>query len=142
MSDDVFVDTNVLVYARDAGEGAKQVRAAAWLDVLWEGGRARTSVQVLQEYYAVVTRKLKPGLAVADARADVRSLAAWDPIPNDSALMERAWQLEDAGGLAIWDALIVAAAQRAHCGVLLTEDLQAGRDFGGVRVVNPFETEP
>lgn len=142
MSGDVFVDTNVLVYARDASEGDKQARAAAWLESLWESGRGRTSVQVLQEYYAVVTRKLRPGLPAADARADVRSLAAWGPVPNDLALIERAWELEDAGGLSYWDAMIVAAAQRAHCDTLLTEDLQTGRQFGGVRVVSPFEQEP
>ena len=142
MSGDVFVDTNVLVYARDAGEGAKQARAAEWLDALWNSGRGRTSVQVLQEYYAVVTRKLKPGLPAADARADVRALAAWNPVPNDLALIERAFELEDVGGLSFWDAMIVAAAQRAHCTLLLTEDLQAGREFGGLRVASPFATEP
>ena len=58
----VFVDTNVLVYARDAASPEKQGRAAAWIRTLWQSRAGRLSVQILQEYYAVVTRKLRPGL--------------------------------------------------------------------------------
>ena len=56
----VFVDTNVLLYARDVGEPHKQPRAAAWLEWLWRQQLGRTSVQVLSEYYVNVTRKLDP----------------------------------------------------------------------------------
>jgi predicted nucleic acid-binding protein len=58
----VFVDTNVLVFARDASEPVKQPQAAAWIDHLWRTRTARLSFQVLQEYYATTTRRLKPGL--------------------------------------------------------------------------------
>lgn len=62
MSATVFVDTNVFVYARDASEPEKQAVAAQWVRELWTTQAGRTSVQVLSEYYATVTRKLKPGL--------------------------------------------------------------------------------
>ena len=62
MTELVFVDTNVLVYARDAAAGEKQSRAAAWMVYLWRGRTGRVSFQVLQEYYVTLTRKLKPGL--------------------------------------------------------------------------------
>jgi predicted nucleic acid-binding protein len=71
-----FVDTNVLVYARDASEGAKQVSAQRWLEYLWRSRRGRLSHQVLDEYYVLVTEKLKPGLDREQARADVRNLMA------------------------------------------------------------------
>jgi hypothetical protein len=65
----VFVDTNVLVYARDASEPEKQPQAAAWIEHLWWTRTARLSFHVLQEYYATTTRKLKPGLTPDQTRA-------------------------------------------------------------------------
>ena len=62
MSDNVFVDTNILLYSRDASEPEKQAIASARLDDLWENRTGRLSVQVLNEYFVNVTRKLDPGL--------------------------------------------------------------------------------
>jgi predicted nucleic acid-binding protein len=134
----VFVDTNVLVYARDASEPEKQPQAAAWIDHLWRTRTARLSFQVLQEYYAATTRKLKPGLTPEQARADVRDLLAWRPVPAGGDLLEASWSVEDRFGLSCWAALIVAAARITGCDYLLTEDLQHGAEFDGLRVVNPF----
>ena len=61
MTELVFVDTNVLVYARDTRDLRKQQRATEWLDRLWRQQSGRTSVQVLNEYFVTVTRKLQPG---------------------------------------------------------------------------------
>jgi len=61
MSASVFVDTNVLVYARDLRERSKQPVAARWIAQLWRERSGRTSAQVLSEFYVTVTRKLKPG---------------------------------------------------------------------------------
>ena len=63
MSAKVFVDTNVLVYCRDASEPEKQAQTAAWMASLWEQKTGRLSFQVLQEYYVTVTAKLSPGLS-------------------------------------------------------------------------------
>lgn len=138
----VFVDTNVLVYARDASEPAKQPRARAWMEALWRSRTGRISVQVLEEYYVTVTSKLDPGLDPSEARSDVRSLSAWRPLPLDGDLVEGAWEIEDRRGFAFWDALIVAAARRSGCRHLLSEDLQDGQDLGGLEVVDPFLTAP
>ncbi|NJD11820.1 MAG: PIN domain-containing protein [Gemmatimonadetes bacterium] len=138
----VFVDTNVLVYARDGSERRKQPRAAEWLLRLWQERRGRLSTQVLQEYYVVVTSQLKPGLAPASAREDVRLLQAWQPVAPDLALLESAWDVQDRYRLSFWDAQVVAAAERCGAAYLLTEDLQDGQELGGVRVVNPFVHEP
>ncbi len=66
----IFVDTNVLVYSRDATKLHKQTRAAEWISHLWRTGTGRLSVQVIAEFYAVVTGKLKPGMEIASARED------------------------------------------------------------------------
>jgi predicted nucleic acid-binding protein len=142
MTEPVFVDTNVLVYARDSAAGDKQRLAAAWMEYLWKTQEGRLSVQVLTEFYVRVTAKLRPGMAPEAARRDVRALMAWRPRSVEGSTVEGAWLLQDRYGLAWWDALIVSAAQVADCRYLISEDFQAGQDLGGVRVVNPFATSP
>lgn len=133
-----FVDTNVLVYARDASEPEKQPVAGEQLRRLWVDRRGRVSFQVLHEYYVTVTRKLSPGLSPASARRDVNSLLAWVPVAPSAMTLQRAWDNQDRFQLSFWDAMIVASAQHAGCQVLLTEDLHDGLDLDGLRVVNPF----
>jgi predicted nucleic acid-binding protein len=138
----VFVDTNVLVYLRDSTEPEKQRQAPEWVGHLWETGLGRISTQVLKEYYVTVTAKLAPGMPVEEAWADVLALRAWDPLPASADLIEDAWAVEDRYGFAFWDALVVAAAQRLDCALLLTEELTDGQELGGVRVVSPFRALP
>jgi predicted nucleic acid-binding protein len=138
----VFVDTNVLVYQLDQREPDKQVQARGWLDYLWGTQTGRTSFQVLQEFYATVTRKLEPGLEPEAARKIVRALWAWRPVSIDERIFMAAWSIQDRFRLSWWDALIVAAARSAECPYLLTEDLQHGQDLDGVRVVSPFKISP
>jgi predicted nucleic acid-binding protein len=140
--DAAFVDTNVLVYLRDASDPKKQRLAAEWMTALWETRLGRVSVQVLHEYYVTVTRKLKPGMPVEDARDDVAALQSWNPLPLGASLIDEAWRIEDRYQFGFWDSLIAAAAHRSGCVWLLSEDLQDGQDLDGVRVVNPFEHAP
>jgi predicted nucleic acid-binding protein len=137
-----FVDTNLLVYGRDSSEPEKQRAAENWLRFLWTARAGRVSTQVLSEYYVVVTQKLKPGLEGDLARADVRSLMAWDPVSPDQPVIEAAWTIQDRFGLAWWDALVVAAAQTLGCTYLLTEDLTHGQMLDGVQVMDPFRVGP
>jgi predicted nucleic acid-binding protein len=97
---------------------------------------------VLSEYYVAVTRKLDPGLPVAAAKTDVRSLTAWRPLSIDGPLVEAAWAIQDRYPVSWWDALIVAAAQRAGCRYLLSEDLQDGQSLDRVTVLDPFSHSP
>ncbi len=134
----VFVDSNVLLYWRDASEPGKQARASAWLGVLWRERTGRISAQVLSEYFSSATRKLRPRLSPDGAWDDVRALMAWRPQPIDIDVLERGREVERRYGVNWWDSLIVAAAQAQGCPVLLSEDLQDGRSFGTVTVRNPF----
>lgn len=142
MTAKVFVDTNVLVYSRDASEPEKQGAAAAWLAALWERRAGRLSYQVLQEFYVTVTAKLSPGMDRDAARRDVQALLAWKPLPTDGRLLLGAWHVQDRYRFPFWDALIAAAAQAAGCRYLLSEDFQAGLEMGELTVVNPFRTQP
>lgn len=142
MADRVFVDTNVLVYLRDSTEPEKQAGAAEWMARLWETGAGRISTQVLQEYYVTVTWKLDPGLPAAEAREDVLALRAWTPLEPGLDLLDDAWSVQDRYDFSFWDALIVAAARRLDCAVLLTEDLQDGQNLDGLVVRSPFLHAP
>ena len=134
----VFVDTNVLVYARDARDATKQMQAAAWLNLLWREQIGRTSMQVLEEYYVTLTRKLDPRVSPAEAWDDVSAFLTWHPQPIDEGVLRRGQEIEQRYSLSWWDSLIVAAAQLQGCPLLLSEDLQDGRAYGGVTVRSPF----
>lgn len=138
----VFVDTNVLVYARDRTDPQKHSQALEWIVALWQERAGRLSWQVLQEYYVTVTRKLDRPRARGDARDDLASLVSWRPIPIGIETVDAAWGVEDRFGLSWWDALIVATAQAGGCDYLLSEDLQDGQSFDGVSVVSPFTRAP
>ena len=136
----VFVDTNVFVYLHDDSEPEKKLRAHDWIAFLVGHRSGRLSFQVLQEFYTILTRKLKRGFEEGEPQKIVRELASWQPIPIDFAVLEHAWLLEERYSLSWWDALIVAAAQICECEVLLTEDLQHGQTVSAVRVVDPFKS--
>jgi len=138
----VFVDTNVLVYARDASDVAKQEMAREWMARLWDSRAGRVSTQVLQEFYVNATRKLESRLGPAPVRADIEALTSWKPLTTDASLLVVAWDIEDRFGFSFWDSLIVAAAQRAGCTHLLTEDLQDGQVVDGLTIVDPFLHAP
>lgn len=133
-----FVDTNLLVYLHDSKEPEKQACATRILEDLWHSGKGRLSFQVLIEFYAVATRKLKPGLEPASARQEIQDLLDWEPLAPSAALLDEAWRIEDRYGFSWWDSLIVAAAVTQNCRALLTEDLQHGLVIDDLRIVNPF----
>ena len=136
MSARSFFDTNVLVYSDDKAAPAKQRRA---LDLLAQHRRAGTgvvSLQVLQEYFVTVTRKLRVDARVA--RRKVELLAEFDVAFPEVADILAAIDLHRLHGFSFWDALVLRAAKQAGCSVLLSEDMQDAREIDGVRIVNPF----
>lgn len=134
-----FVDTNVIAYARDARQPAKQSIAESWLSALARRREGRISSQILIEFYAVATHPKKLDLPAASAQADCRALLAWEPIAPDLSLFESAWSLQDRYNFSWWDALIVAAALRQECTLLLSEDLQHGQVIDNrLTLINPF----
>jgi predicted nucleic acid-binding protein len=138
MSGSVFVDTNVLVYAHDLDAGEKRERARHWVRELWSSRAGVVSLQVLQEFYVNVTRKIPKALSPKVAKAAVDAYRAWKVSLLEVPDVMRAIDLSEANRLSLWDALIVIAAARARASVLVTEDLNDGQIIEGVRIENPF----
>jgi predicted nucleic acid-binding protein len=133
-----FVDANILIYHVDHSDPVKQELASVLIRRLWSEQSARTSIQALNEFYTVVTRKLSHLVAPDMAWAHIEDLLQWDPQPVDASVVREARAIELRYKIGWWDCLIVAAARVQHCSVMYTEDLQHGAIIGGVKVVNPF----
>lgn len=136
MTDAVFVDTNILVYAHDRNAGDKRVRAAQTLERLWDERTGRVSIQVLQEFYVTATQKL--ATARASAREVILTYTPWVHYPTTPETILRASEISELAQLSFWDALIVASAEQAGATQLYTEDLNAGQTIAGVRIINPL----
>jgi len=137
MSDKTFVDTNILIYAHDVDAGPKQRIAELALRELWNHQTGVLSPQVLQEFYVNATRKGLRPLLRNEARAVVATYSAWC-IDVGQADLFTAFRMEDVVKISFWDALIISAAVKAGATTLLSEDLNAGQEIAGVRVLNPF----
>jgi predicted nucleic acid-binding protein len=131
-----FLDTNLFVYADDRTEPVKQRRA---LDLIKEHLEERTgvvSLQILQEYFVAVTKKLKLDAGIARNKVQIYSkFNVAEPTVND---ILAAIDMHTLHRFSYWDALVIRMAKQAGCRVLLSEDMQHSRDFDGVKIVNPF----
>ncbi len=137
MSAKTFVDTNVLIYAHDIDAKEKHETAKSVLRELWGGRDGVLSMQVLQEFYVNVTRKIPRPISKQSARLVVNSYAIWcvEAAPADIAT---AFQIEDGSRIGFWDALIVASALKSGANRILSEDLNASQTIAGLRIENPF----
>ncbi len=135
-----FFDTNVLVYLFDSSSPEKRRRAREVFKERAANDEVLLSVQVLQEFYVTVTRKLARPVRPDRAERLVRSLAALSVVTVDGQLVLAAVALSRRHQLSLWDALIVVAAKAGGASELLSEDLQPGQLIEGLRVVNPFMT--
>jgi len=131
-----FFDTNVLVYADDASAPTKQQRAVDLVAECLRNGNGVVSLQVLQEYFVTITKKL--GVDANVARRKVELLAEFDVATPDLADVFAAIDLHRLHKFHFWDALVVRAAKQSGCRVLFSEDMQHGREVEGIRIVNPF----
>lgn len=137
MSDKTFVDTNVLIHAHDVDSPAKRDIANRILGELWAERTGALSVQVLQEFYINVTRKIAHPLPKASARRVVDAYTIW-AVDITPAEISSAFRIEDQARIGFWDALIVACALKSGATRILSEDLNAGPRIAGIRIVNPF----
>jgi len=137
--DRVFVDTNILVYAYDSSAGIKNREARKILADLWASGLGVLSTQVLQEFFVTVTRKLPKFMDPGIARNVVRDLLNWEVVTVDGDTILDAIDLYRSQGWSFWDSLIIAAAGKGGCALLLSEDLSSGQRVGKVTIRNPFE---
>jgi predicted nucleic acid-binding protein len=137
MSVKTFVDTNVLIYAHDVDAKSKHEIAKNIVRDLWRERTGVLSMQVLQEFYVNVTRKIASPLPKNVARLVVDSYAIWC-MQTTPAEIAAAFRIEDESRIGFWDALIVASAAKVGTIRILSEDLNAQQIIAGIRIENPF----
>jgi predicted nucleic acid-binding protein len=137
MSGKTFIDTNVLIYAYDIDAMAKNEAAKMVLRELWSERTGVLSMQVLQEFYINVTRKIASPLSKDLARTVVSSYAIWC-METTPAEVTAAFRIEDESQIGFWDAMIVSAAVKSGARRILSEDLNAGQRIAGILIENPF----
>jgi predicted nucleic acid-binding protein len=137
MTATIFIDTNVLLYAGSNAteDAAKRVVAR---QLLSEPGIG-FSAQVLQEFYAAAVTKQRLEMTHGEAVEVLNSLAAYPVWPISRGLVLAAIEAKQQFQISYWDAAIVMAAKLMGCRTVYSEDFNHGRDYGGVRVINPFE---
>jgi predicted nucleic acid-binding protein len=134
-----FIDTNVLVYAHDESAGAKRYQARTLVEQLWDSREGCLSVQVLQEFFVTVTRKIAKPLDAETAKQIVADFSRWRvhvPAADD---VLGAIGIHQRTGISFWDAMIVRSTSEMSCAVLYSEDLNAGQEYSGAVVENPFQ---
>jgi len=137
MSAPDFLDTNVLVYAYDSSEPVK--RAIAQKLVLKAlNGEMVISAQVLAEFAATLLHKISPAARPEDVKTILDVLTPIKCVAPDADLIRRAVDAREEYGVHFCDGMILAAAERAGCGRIWSEDLNAGQLYFGVQAVNPF----
>ena len=133
---DVFLDTNILLYAALGREQARDRFEAARRIVLEED--YCTSGQVLAEFYVNAQRKGSRPLTPEVAAEWIRVIAKKPCQPVDANLVRAAIALSQRYQISYWDGGILAAAERLGAKVVYTEDLNHGQAYGSVKVINPF----
>ena len=141
MNGRTFVDTNILIYAHDLDAKSKHAVAGNILRELWSERTGVLSMQVLQEFYVNVTRKIRSPLPKDSARLVVSSYSIWC-VETTPAELSVAFRIEDESQIGFWDALIVSAAAKSGATRLLSEDLNPGQKIAGLRIENPFAAAP
>jgi len=135
----MFLDTNILVYSFDRGAPEKAHIAQGLIEQGLETRNGAISTQVIQEFLNLATRRFRKVIPSERARVFARSVLS--PLCKVRVGFEL---LDDALGLHIrwqysfYDSLIIAAALRAGCRILYSEDLQHDQNIDGLRIVNPF----
>ncbi len=139
MSDRIFLDTNVFVYALSKSVPSKQVIASRLVKEAIESGKGIISFQVVQEFFNVAFRRFAPPMTPAEAEqylsVTFRPLLA---VHSSPSLYGEALQFFGKHSVSWYDALIVAAAIEGQCGILYSEDFRHGQRFNSLRVQNPF----
>ena len=140
MNDRIFIDTNVLIYAYDKHEPEKQKRAQFLLKEGIQNDNVVISSQVLSEFYCTVTKKILEPMSSDEAHEVIRHFKIFPVVEVDSVLVNRAIETLKQYHIPYWDSLIVAAAERAGCSKLLSEDFNSGQLYYEILAVDPFKT--
>ncbi len=134
----VFLDTNIFVYAHDFEAEEKRETSRQLIYQTLQEGTGVISPQVLSEFFVTVTRKIAQPLSIAHAKREISLLSVMATVDLDATLVVRAVEMLQQWQVSYWDALILASAERAGCETLYSEDLADGEKYGTVVVCNPY----
>ncbi len=134
----IFIDTNLFVYALDQKEPLKRDKARTILKTLTDTHQPVISTQVINEFYVVATTKLKADPFIV--KNIIHTFRNMEIVNNDLELIEQAIDISMLSRLSFWDSLIIAAAEKANCEYLYSEDLSPGQTYRGVVAINPLIT--
>ena len=132
-----FLDANVLVYAYDPGDDRKQKIARELLKRAMDG-MIVLSTQVLAEFASTVLHKKKPPADPDDVKTILDALNPIRVVVPDPSMVRRAVEAHQAYGIHFYDGMIIAAAERARCARIWSEDMNSGQQYFGISVENPF----
>ncbi|MCF8038875.1 MAG: PIN domain-containing protein [Desulfohalobiaceae bacterium] len=132
-----FIDTNVLIYANDQNAGNKQNRAIKVVTSCMKLQTGVLSIQVMQEYANIASKKLGQDAAVI--LRQLKLLEVFPIVCPSPKMVRRSVELQFSYRISFWDAGIIAAAEEADCDFLLSEDLNPGQYYAGLEVINPFD---
>jgi len=133
-----FVDTNIFVYAYDSSSGKKHETAQALVTKLWKSQSGCISVQVLQELYVSLTKKVNPPIDNDLAAQIIRDLSTWQTyVPGGEDVLQ-AIEICRRYKISFWDGMIIQSAKCCGCNQIWSEDLNDAQNYDQVRIVNPF----
>ncbi len=138
----LFVDTNVLVYAKDTTAPTKMRQAQTWVQAVIEADALVLSAQSLREFYWNVLKMDRSAAAVTALRNETAELEPYVPELLRVDRMGEAWAIQDRHKISFWDSLLVASALAAGCTIFLSEDLNGGQKIDALTIVNPFTAAP
>jgi predicted nucleic acid-binding protein len=135
------IDTNIFIYALDASEGEKHVKAADFLASLaGKPGAAVTLWQVLGEFVKKLRQWKSAGeitpMEFQERLADFRSM--FPIVLPTEAVLTRSLDLASRYSLSHWDSMLLGACEAAGIAELHTEDMGSPRNIGSVRLLNPL----
>jgi predicted nucleic acid-binding protein len=131
-----FIDTNILVYAHDSSAGRKHATATDLVNSLSTSDMAAVSIQVLAEFYAIATGKLR--MPSEDAERMIDDYGIWTIHRPSHADLLISSRLRRRYRIAWWDALLLNSATQLGCRILWSEDFAHGQKYGALTVKNPF----
>ncbi|MEW5803968.1 MAG: PIN domain-containing protein [bacterium] len=141
MKDRFFLDTNIIIYSFDVTDRDKAQRAKQLISEALNSKNGCIGTQAIQEFLNVATRKFERPLSIQDCRIYLQKvLFPLCEVYPDSDLYELGLDIQSETGYSFYDSMIIAAAKKANCSIIYSEDLQDGHRIQRVKIVNPFKS--
>ena len=132
-----FIDSNVFIYAADSKNPVKRSIARKLISAAVASGGYKINVQVLNEFSSVAHRKL--GLTIDEIKAYLEMFRALTVLPVPADVTEKGLDVMQRYGLQFYDSLLLVAASESGCSEFISEDLNDGQIYCGMKAVNPFK---